>query len=836
MSEKSAKILVAVAGQPNSGKSTIFNMLTGARQHVANYPGVTVEKKTGSYSLNEEKVELVDLPGTYSLTSYTQEERIARDFLLNEGPSVVIDVLDASNLERNLYLTFQLSEMGIPPVISLNMMDVAEGRGINIDIEKLGRHLGASVVPTVGNKGKGKDGLKEAVRATSQGGQSNPFRLDYGEELEIHLSFLEKKLSEDTTLSTLYPLRWLAVKLMENDAEAQRLVREKATNANKILNFVVEKRKDYTTAYKKAPEKAIAQMRHQAAQGIVEACITREKEIKPSLTDRIDQVVLNRFLGPCILVATIYAIYELAIVQGYNITPYTWPLLAWTRDPIASILPSEGFIVDPFFRSMPLWVIDGTIAVLNYIPIFLILFSLIAILEDTGYMARMAFILDRVFRYFGLHGQSVLPMVIGGLYVGGCAIPGVIATRAMKDEKARMATIMVVPLMNCLAKIPFYILMIGLFFGAYKGIAMFFIATITIIIALAVAKILSLTILRRKESAPFILEMPAYHLPTVQGVLRRCLERTWLFVKKIITIVIVVAVIVYVLIYFPGISNDRESWNQNQADQTQQSFFEKMGKDNPYASLFAGDGLLSFASYWDAYSKAKMGAKGKEGKEAMDQRFREKNLAFFTIIKKGNYELEGKLINDEDAKKVYTAYKKLDKTRNRLRREHREETIVSGYMGRAGRFIEPFTRWAGFNWRVNIALMSSFAAKENSVATLGGIYQSPPGEKEGVLEERMREEEKGWTALHVLAIMLFMAMYPPCIPTLLMVRLETGSTKWMLFATFYPIVLGLIISILVFTGGSLLGLSGLQAMIGFYVLALIFLVAMGLIKREPEFS
>jgi ferrous iron transport protein B len=836
MSKESAKILVAVAGQPNSGKSTIFNILTGARQHVANYPGVTVDKKTGSYHLKGDRIELVDLPGTYSLTFYTQEERIARDFLLNEGPSVVVDVVDASNLERNLYLTFQLAEMGIPLVINLNMMDVAERRGTNIDTEKLSKKLGVSIVPTVGNKGKGKKELKEAVHATSKEAQSNQFRLDYGEGLESSLDALEKDLAGDATLSGRYPLRWLTVKLMENDTEAQRLVRENSSDGNTILNFVEEKRRDYTSKHEKAPEKAIAQMRYQAAQGIVGACVTREKEIKPRLTDRIDQAVCNRFLGPIILAATIYLIYELAIVQGYNITPYTWPLLARIRDLIASILPSEGFIFDPFFRSMPLWVIDGTIAVLNYIPIFLILFSLIAILEDTGYMARMAFILDRVFRYFGLHGQSVLPMVIGGLYVGGCAIPGVMATRAMKDEKARMATIMIVPLMNCLAKIPFYILMIGLFFAAYKGVAMFFIATVTIIIALAIAKVLSLTVLRKRLSAPFVLEMPPYHLPTVQGVLRRCLERTWLFVKKIITIVIAVSIIVYVLIYFPGIGTERRDHYLNQANKAQLSFFNKIGKDNPYTLLLAGDKLTEFALYWDDYKKAKMLAKGEEAKEAMHQRFREKNLEFFKIVKKGNYELEGKPIKDEDAKKVYAAYKRLEKTRSRLRRQHREETIVSGYMGRAGRFIEPFTRWAGFNWRVNIALMSSFAAKESSVATLGSIYQSPPGEKESVLEERMREKEKGWTALHVLAIMLFMAMYPPCIPTLLMVRLETGSTKWMLFATFYPIVMGLILSILVFTGGSLLGFSGLQAMIGFYILSLIFLAAMGLIKREPEFS
>jgi ferrous iron transport protein B len=249
----------------------------------------------------------------------------------------------------------------------------------------------------------------------------------------------------------------------------------------------------------------------------------------------------------------------------------------------------------------------------------------------------------------------------------------------------------------------------------------------------------------------------------------------------------------------------------------------------------ADDNLMEFTTYWRDYKKAKMGAKSKKAKEAIDQEFRERNFEFFKIVKKGKYKVKGEMIKDNYAKKVYNDYQKLSKTTNKLQREIKEETIITSYMGRAGLFIEPLTKWAGFNWRVNIALMSSFAAKESSVATLGGIYQSSPGEKDR-LEERIKEKEKGWTALHALAIMLFMAMYPPCIPTLLMVRLETGSTKWMLFATFYPIVLGTTIAVLVFTGGNLLGLSGMQAMIAFYILALILLVLRGLIKREQEFT
>ena len=418
MAKERKAILVAAAGQPNSGKSTIFNFLTGARQHVANYPGVTVEKKTGTYRFKGDKIELVDLPGTYSLTSYTVEERIARDFLLHEKPDIVVDIVDASNLERNLYLTFQLAEMGVPVVIALNMMDIAKNRGFEIDVERLSQQLGMPVVSTIGNRGKGKKELKEAIWAAAKKVPDTPFRLDYG-NLEPVLGQIEQKLCEDSVIPEGYPTRWIAVKLMEGDDEARELVGKWFKNGKEIFSYIEAKRKEFLSQHGEAPEKVIGYQRYQAAERVVEATVKRKKSVLLTLSDKIDRVVCNRFFGPVILAATIYIIYELSIVEGYKITNYTWPLLAAFRDFVASLLPSAGFIHDPFIRSFVLWVTSGTIAVLNYIPIFLILFTLIAILEDTGYMARMAFILDRIFRHFGLHGQSVLPMVIGGLYVGG---------------------------------------------------------------------------------------------------------------------------------------------------------------------------------------------------------------------------------------------------------------------------------------------------------------------------------------------------------------------------------------------------------------------------------
>lgn len=416
---KEKKILVALAGQPNSGKSTVFNALTGASQYVANYPGVTVEKMTGSYKYDGAKVEVVDLPGTYSLTSYSLEERVSRDFLIHEKPSVVVNVADASNLKRNLYLTFQLLELGLPVVVDLNMMDVAERRGIEIDTKELSRQLGAAVVPTAIKTGRGKKKLLESIHVASRSKQVfEPFRIDYG-SMEPFLSEVEERVSAETALAASYPSRWLALKLMEGDSEARRLVGKYLLGPDEILAFVEEKRQEFESKHAEKPEKHIAFRRYQVADTISKSALKHQTVWSQPLSDKADRFICNRFLGPVILVGVIYLLYYLSIVQGYNLTNYTWPLLAKLRSLTESILPNPGFIEEPVIRALTLWFVDSINALLNYIPIFFILFGLIAILEDSGYMPRMAFILDRLFQRFGLHGQSTLPMVLGGIYVGG---------------------------------------------------------------------------------------------------------------------------------------------------------------------------------------------------------------------------------------------------------------------------------------------------------------------------------------------------------------------------------------------------------------------------------
>ncbi|QTL98882.1 ferrous iron transport protein B [Iocasia frigidifontis] len=596
-----------------------------------------------------------------------------------------------------------------------------------------------------------------------------------------------------------------------------------------FLDYIEAKRKEVKEKEGRDPERIISQQYYQKAIQISAKCVNKTNKKKRPLTSKIDKIVLNRFTGPLVLLAIIYLLYNLSIVQGYKLTNYTWPILASFRDLVASILPSEGLLFDPLLRSLVLSVMDGILAVLNYVPIFAILFTLVAVLEDIGYIPRMTFIMDRVFRHFGLHGQSLFPLVLGGVFVGGCAIPGVMATRGIKDEKARLATILIVPLMNCLAKTPLYILLIGLFFKDYQGFTMFFMATITLIIALSVSKLFSLTILKRKEPAPFVLEMPPYHLPTITGVIRRCLERLWLFFKKIVTIVIVVMALVFALTHFPGLDQEQRANYQAQMEQVIDKFYQDIGQDSPYRTVLAGDNLEKYINYNADYSLSKRGVDSEEKKEIIDNEFKERNLAFYKIANRGVYREDGELTRDREAMQVAKAYRYLERGRKELRAEINDKTLINSVLGLLAHKIEPITKYAGFNWRVNMALISSFAAKESSVATLGSIYKSDQGES---LEEKMSEQEQGWTPLHALAIMLFMAMYPPCIPTLMAVRLESGSTKWMLFAGFYPIILGSFISILIFSGGNLLGLSGLQAMISFYILAIITMVLMGFIKQD----
>jgi ferrous iron transport protein B len=816
----SGSILVALAGQPNCGKSTVFNMLTGARQHVANYPGVTVEKKTGFFILGDMRVELVDLPGTYSLTSYSLEERVTRDFLLNDNPGVVIDVADASNLKRNLYLTIQLLEMEVPTVLALNMMDVAERRGQSVDVPRLEELLAIPVVPTVAKKGQGKEDIRIAVEHAHAEKAGAPFSIDYG-SLESHIHAIQTVLAGEPTLSAQYPVRWLAVKLLEADSEAEVLLRRIHPDPQAVFDMVAAARTSFQEREGREAERHIAFARHAAAGRIASEVVAVEAGRSSSLSDRADRFICHRYFGPVILILILLALYQVSIVFGGWLAVKVWPLWGSIESFASDILPAAGFVEDPLARSLGEWVVKSMTAILNYLPIFILLFAFIAVLEDSGYMPRMAFILDRLFRRFGLHGQSTLPMILGGVYVGGCAIPGVMATKAIPDERARLATILIVPMMNCLAKVPLYLILIDAYFPNAGGLAMFFIATVTMFMALPVAKALSMTVLRKKEHAPFIMEMPPYHVPTLDGVLRRAVERTWLFVKKIVTVVAAVAVVVFVLINFPGLTSDRAAHFKVEEDAVVAKFMAQVGTTH-YNGVITPEDVTGMVLFDEALKQAKVGVTDQEASNVINARFEQANPVYFAVVRRV----------DADGKALNKALKRVISARKQLRREIRAERFEGSFLGVLGRAIEPVTQYAGFNWRINIALLSAFAAKENSAATLGAIY-GHDGANQSV-EASMREGEAGFTPLHALALMLFMALYPPCIPTSIMVRHQSNSTKWMLFSIGYQSLLGLCVATLVFTGGSLLGLSGMQAMWAFYALCVVTTLVMAMLPTREE--
>ena len=841
--EKMARKTVALAGQPNCGKSTVFNSLTGAKQFVANYPGVTVDKMMGWYSREGEDVEVIDLPGTYSLTSYSPEERVTRDVILKDPLSAVVNIMDAANLKRSLYLTLQLLEMELPLVLALNMMDVAEGLGISIDVAGLSRELGAPIVTMAITQGRGREELFGAIADMSRSNaRTSLAAAELYPELKDALRELEGLLERAPSLKGAFPLSWLAVKLMEADPEVADWVRKSAGDDAPVLSRAEALRQEFERAKGMGADLYVSGQRSRRAAAIAARYVSKKDMGKVPLSERIDRAVCNRFLGPVFLLFVIYGFYYLSFIQGYNLTQYTWPILAGFRSFAESILPQPGLIELPLLREFVLWIVDNLNALLNYIPIFFILFALIAVLEDSGYMPRIAFVLDRILSRFGLHGQSTLPMILGGVVLGGCSVPAVMATKGIPDEKSKLATILTLPMLNCQAKLPLYFLLIGIYFNEtvrlpllgevnQQSIVIVFIQTISLLFVLPMAKILSMTVLKHKETAPFIMEMPPYHLPTIRGVLSRAIERIWLYIRKITTVVAAVAIVLFALLQFPGLTPERKAHYEAEKDRAVQAFLDAARDKKLGAGLKDEEDVLSLILFQQGYRDLLKSGASAEARKA----YGAKNPDFFEIVQNKK---------DPEAKELEKALKKLLSFRTNALTAIRKERIDNSLLGKIGRSLEPLSQYAGFNWRVNVAVLSTLAAKENSVSTLGALYIKEPGEGEGkddskntdALEQRMKQQEGDLTPLHAMALMLFMVLCPPCLPTIMAIRVQTGSTKWMLFAFFVPLVLGLLAAVLVFSGGSALGLSGFQAMWIFYLIPLTLTIVLGLIRTKRTYT
>ncbi len=542
---------IALAGNPNSGKTTLFNALTGSRQHVGNYPGVTVEKKEGVYRLDKTKIDIVDLPGTYSLTAYSEEEVVARDFLVFEKPRIIVNIIDAANLERNLYLTTQFFELGIPVVIALNMIDAARDRGIEINDERLSEYLGVPVVPIIARTGYGtKRLMEETVRLAAKQEEWKSKPISYGEDIDSTLLDLKEKILHTHFLTESYPPRWVALKYLEND---QQII-EKGRKENPDISAELEQRVEVVSRHLHEtmatyPEAMVADHRYGYIKGILQKGIISHKYDKDRLytSDRIDKVLTNRFLGPLIMCLVLFGLYTFT----FNYSELPVSLLEGLFDQLSRIanqtLP-EGYLKSLIISGM----IDGVGGVLGFVPLIMFMFFGIAILEDSGYLARVAFMLDRIFRIFGLNGSSVMAYILSGGIAGGCAVPGVMATRTLRSPKERMATLLTAPFMNCGAKLPVIALFIGVFFRDHKAQYMFFFTILSWFVALTLAKLLRSTVLSG-ESTPFVLELPPYRFPTLKGLVIHTWEKTWQYIKKAGTVILGISILIWAMMTYPGL-------------------------------------------------------------------------------------------------------------------------------------------------------------------------------------------------------------------------------------------------------------------------------------------
>jgi len=536
------KITVALAGNPNSGKSSLFNMLTGARQHVGNYPGVTVEKKEGYCTHKDCEITIIDLPGTYSLTAYSAEELIARSFILEERPDVVVDVIDASNIERNLYLGTQLIEMNVPLVFAFNMSDVARRRGLEFDLQQLSQLLEAQIVPTVGNKGEGGGALLDAIVATAtEGRKGRTHKVTYGSEIEEELSRIAQSVSARAKpLAEKYGPRWVAVKLLEQDRDIIAKIQ-----APEVLEVVNQSIAHLRTIFHDEAEIVMADRRYGFISGACQETIRSSVERRHDVSDTIDAVVTNRIVGLPIFLVLMYAVFFLTFTVGKYPMGWLETLFGWTGATIGHYWPAGSVL---WLRSLLVdGVIGGVGGVLVFLPNILILFAAISLLEDSGYMARAAFVMDRIMHKIGLHGKSFIPMLIGF----GCSVPAIMATRILENRRSRLTTIMVIPLMSCGARLTIYSLLIPAFFAEpWRGPMLWIIYIIGIVLAIVAAKLLRLTLFKG-ETEPFVMELPPYRMPTVKAVLVHTWQRGWMYLRKAGTIILAASVIFWVLANYP---------------------------------------------------------------------------------------------------------------------------------------------------------------------------------------------------------------------------------------------------------------------------------------------
>jgi len=717
--------VIALAGNPNAGKTTFFNAATGSHQHVGNYPGITVEKKEGRVLVGDREFAVVDLPGTYSLTAYSNEELVARDFLARQRPDVVLDVINAGALERNLYLAVQLFELGAPVVLVLNMMDEAAKKGLHIDVRRLATLLGAPTVAVVARTGQGIEAALQAGAdlARERAGEPwMPLHISYGPDLDEALADMSRAIEAAGFLTDQYPARWTALKYLEGDEDilargqaAGALAAELEAKAARVAEHCQATLKTY-------PEAIIADYRYGFIASLLKQGVIVRDTLRQRLdvTDRLDKVLTHRFLGPLLMVGVLYVVYQITFVVGDAPRRGMEALFAWMGTTAEALIP-PGLL-----RSLIVsGVIDGIGGVLGFVPLIMLIFFQIAFLEDSGYMARVAYMLDRVFRIFGLHGCSVMPFVISGGIGGGCAVPGVMASRTLRSPREKLATMLTAPFMTCGAKLPVFLLLVGVFFPNREAPVLFGITLAGWVAALLVARLLRSTVIAG-PATPFVMELPPYRLPTMRGLVIHTWERTWQYIKKAGTVILAISVLLWAAMTFPLL----DAASVARFDQAR------------------------------AQEHARLAAAG------------------------------------ADTAAIAKAIAAIDAAQGAASLRH-------SLAGRFGVALEPVSRLAGLEWRMNIALVGGVAAKEVIVSTLGTSYSLGAGADDATFSlHQALASDPAWTLPRGLAVLVFVLLYSPCFATVAAIRQESGTWRWAAFSMIFDTALAFLLAVAVFQLGS----------------------------------
>jgi len=546
-------LTIAVAGNPNAGKSTLINAIAGARLSVGNWPGVTVEKKSASFEFQGRKITLVDLPGTYSLSPYTQEEVIARDYLVREKPDVIVNVVDATNLERNLYFTLQLLELGIPLVTALNMHDEAVQKGFRIDIEAMASILGCAVIPTVATRGEGADRLMEsAVAFADSSDEHRPGVISYGEDIEKAIAAVAENLKDHPdVLAGRLPLRWMALKIIEGDARAIEDYK-----AGQYAAFAEKATRHLRSAHGEDLEALMADTRYGLAAGLTREALSKPEKRKRELTERIDAVVLNRFAGIPIFLLAMWLMFKLTFDIAGPFTDWldgivSGPLSRWAAALLAAI-SAPDWIVSLVTKG----IIAGVGAVLVFLPPIFSMMFFITLLEGSGYMARAAFVMDRMMHAIGLHGKSFIPLLLGF----GCNVPAIYATRTLENPRDKALTALLIPLMSCGARLPVYVVFTAAFFSTYAGTVLWSLYILGIVLAVLMGFLFKKTLFRG-EAPVFIMELPPYRMPTGKSLMIHTWEKGKHYLIKAGTWILAISVFVWFGLNMPwGVESKKDSY------------------------------------------------------------------------------------------------------------------------------------------------------------------------------------------------------------------------------------------------------------------------------------